>query len=187
MTSWFLTSQPMGICPLPTSVPSIFCSPVVFILLGTQFLLFAAFKAAPSISIIFSVSFVLPCDFQSFVISFTIICHGASQLWLTLLQLLFNSGSLWMLCRSPTGQAVSSTCHSSTHAIIPFLLGFRHSPSPTGFPWARPNGILAHGLTCFVFQMSFLHNSSTECESLTPASNEQCPLSAVQLHRHRKE
>lgn len=76
---------------------------------------------------------------------------------------------------------ISSTCHSNTHAAIPkFLLSVHQSASPSGFPRSLPNGILAHGLTRSVFQMSFLHNSSIDCESSTRGTNEQCSLSVVQ-------
>lgn len=113
------------------------------------------FQSCPiNLSVLFPVSFLLGCDIRSFVVSFTI-SHGFSQLWPTLLQLLFNSCLLWMPCQLPVGKTISSPCRSSTPAPFPFLLHVLRSPSPSGFSQSLLNSILAHGLTGSVFQVKY--------------------------------
>lgn len=76
MASWFLTNQSTGICsPAYMSVPSISRFPFVFALLVTQFLSFAFFKVAPSISL----SSFLFCFFSLLVASEALWYHFPSS------------------------------------------------------------------------------------------------------------
>lgn len=122
MACWFLTNQSTGICsPLTYQHPP-------FSALGLRpscdsVSLVCFFQSCPfNLSVLFDGLFLLGCDIRSFVVPL-IISHGFSQLWPTLLRLLLKSCPFWVPCQLPVGKIISSPCHSSTHATIPFLLG----------------------------------------------------------------